>query len=74
MGAMASGASLMENVARMARVLKGDEDGVAAPSVAGEERPLHIFAPNGVQLQQMKRGLNILQYPDGIARKVLKTR
>ena len=74
MGAMASGASLMENVARMARVLKGDEDGVAAPSVAGEERPLHTFAPNGVQLQQMKRGLNILQYPDGTARKVLKTR
>ena len=65
MGAMASGASLMENVARMALGLKA-ADGINALSTeTNMANVTAIYDLSGQPLQRLHRGINIVRKADG---------
>ncbi len=74
MGAMVSGASLMENTTRMAIALTGrDANSLNHPLADDEHRtPTHIFNAAGQHRHNMQRGLNIVKRPDGTTVKVFR--
>lgn len=74
MGAMVSGASLMENTARMALALlnAADVTGVSNVEKEADDAPAAIFNASGQTLQKMQRGLNIVKQTDGRTVKVFK--
>lgn len=73
MGAMVSGASLMENTARMAIALTGgDANGLNFAQEDTDKTPTHLFNAAGQPLQTMQRGLNIVKRADGTTVKVIR--
>ena len=64
MGAMASGVSLMENVARMCRELTTQETGIKVPFMAPDTQSGNVYSLDGTLLRQ---GITDLQsLPTGI--------
>ena len=73
MGAMVSGASLMENTARMACALAPDMAAITPPlAESTPSAPGRLFNAAGQPMQHMQRGLNIKRLPDGRTVKVIK--
>ena len=74
MGAMVSGASLMENTARMAIALTADDTSEAVMTIRQEEDDTAIQFLNaaGQLLQNKTKGLNIVKHPDGTTVKVIR--
>ena len=73
MGAMVSGASLMENTARMAIALTaGNANGLDYALKENDNTPTHIYNTAGQHLQDMLRGLNIVKRADGTTVKVIR--
>lgn len=73
MGAMVSGASLMENMARMAIALTNGDNatGVSNMQMKANAHTL-LFNAAGQPLQKMQRGLNIVKQTDGRTVKLFK--
>lgn len=72
MGAMVSGASLMENVARMAKALATASNTKEVKTFEKQgESNTQVFNINGQSLPKMKKGLNIIKPLQGNATKVL---
>lgn len=73
MGAMVSGASLMENTARMACALAPDMAAITPPlAESTPSAPGRLFNAAGQPMLHMQRGLNIKRLPDGRTVKVIK--
>jgi len=64
MGAMTSGVSLIENVARMNRVLKPELTGIVAPTTDGPEKHQGVYAIDGTRVASSAESLHKL--PKGI--------
>lgn len=73
MGAMVSGASLMENTARMAIALTADDNPEAVIAIEQERSDgrTQIFNAAGQPLRNKQKGLNILRHADGRSAKIL---
>ena len=46
--------------------------GISEKTVTGETRVVAVYSLNGVRLDGMRPGINIVRYSDGTARKVIK--